>query len=373
MRLCFSFLVLECLEMSQSSRSRTTPNSRRGVKPETVLVTSGKKPVRDSKAVLKEPLCEEPSAENQTLHEEVSHDMSSPVRGEAFQESVAMSEVLPEFQQQVAKTYTRGATLESVAEEFPDASDEVPIDAWYGSFGTRLSRVLASRGTGGSMEEMTAEVIIGRDDRVRVTNTLAYPYGCICHLSIRSRNGGLFVGTGWLADEQTVITAGHCLYMHREGGWAASIDVYPGRNGTSIPHRARASRMWSTRGWTEQRSAPADYGAIRLENKIEGLGTFGYGALTNEELRSNLFYIVGYPADKRGEMWGHGRRLSNVESQVLFYDIDTYGGNSGGPLFTSLKGDSIVAGIHNYGDVSGNSATRITNTVYQRIQGWISA
>lgn len=359
--------------MSQPTRGRSTPSVKRGVKPDASFVTVGKKPIRNPEPDAQEPISDKPCAEDLTLHEEVSHDMKSSVRGEAFQESAAVSEVLPEFQEQVAQTYSRDVAQESATAELPEPSDAVPIDAWYASFGTRLSRVLASRGAGASMEEITAEVLIGHDDRQRVTNTLAYPYGCICHLSIRARNGGLFVGTGWLADEQTVITAGHCLYMHREGGWAASIDVYPGRNGNSIPRRARAERMWSTRGWTEQRSAPADYGAIRLDKKIEGVGTFGFGALTNEELKANLFHIVGYPADKRGEMWGHGRRLSNVQSDVLIYDIDTYGGNSGGPLFLVRNGDSIVVGIHNYGDVSGNSATRITNTVYKRIQGWISA
>lgn len=347
--------------MSQPSRARTTPNAKRGVKQAAPIVTLGKKPVQSADLVQGSPH-ELPRVEDKTLHEEVSHDISSPVRSEAFQESASVSEVLPEFQEQVAATYGQSNNPDFATEGFSETSGAEPEDAWFGSFERRPDE-----------DPSFQEAIIGRDDRVRVTNTLTYPYGCICHLSIRARNGGLFVGTGWLADEQTVVTAGHCLYMHREGGWAASIDVYPGRNGSSMPYRARAAQMWSTRGWTEQQSAPADYGAIRLDKRIEGVGTFGFGALTNEELRTNMFHVVGYPSDKPGEMWGHGRRLSVVNSDVLVYDIDTMPGNSGGPVFMVRNGDSIVAGIHNYGDVSGNSATRITNDVYQRIRGWISA
>lgn len=355
--------------MPQPTRGRSTPNSKRGVKPDAAFVTVGNKPIPDAGPGVQESFRNEPDAKDRTLHEEVSHDMNSFVRGEAFPESVAMSEVLPEFQEQVAQTYFRDVALGSEADEFPEPSDEESVDAWYGSFETKPNGGFDSGGEDPSL----LEVIIGDDDRVRVTNTLAYPFGCICHLVIRARNGNRYVGTGWLADEQTVVTAGHNVYMHLNGGWAASIDVYPGRNGNLRPYQARALRTWSTRGWTEQKSAPADYGAIRLDRKIEGVGTFGFGALTNEELKAGMFHIVGYPGDKPSEMWGHGRRLKSVRSDVLIYDIDTVEGNSGGPVFLVRNGDSIVVGIHNYGADSGNSATRITNDVYKKIQGWISA
>ena len=305
------------------------------------------------------------------LHEEISHTIGSPYLTESADGGKPSVEVLREFQAQVEETYSNHNQLEAAP---IDRADTEPVDAWYGSYGTRLSRVFASRGAEMSAAEMMAEVIHEHDDRVRVTNTTDYPYGCICFLAIRARNGAAFVGTGWLADERTVITAGHCVFMHREGGWAASIDVFPGQNGRGDrPYQARATRLWSTRGWTDQKSAPADYGAIRLDQRMSAVGTFGYGALSDSELRSELCHVVGYPADKRGEMWGHGRRLSAVRAETLIYDIDTYGGNSGGPVFMLRNGRPAVVGIHNYGDLTGNSATRITGTVYQRIQGWVGA
>lgn len=335
------------------------------------MESPGKKPPKDAappEQPAPHPGRDETDAE---LHEEISHDIGLPYRTESVATKKATGDVLPEFQSQVETTYSQDSKLEFAG---IDQENVEPVDAWYGSYGTRLSRVVASRGAEMSMAELMAEVIIGPDDRVRVTNTTSYPYGCICFLAIRARNGASFVGTGWLADERTVITAGHCVYMHREGGWAASIDVYPGQNGSGYrPYHARATQLWTTRGWTDQKSPPADYGAIRLDKKITAVGTFGYGALSDSELRSELCHVVGYPADKRGEMWGHARRLSAVRAETLIYDIDTYGGNSGGPVFMLRNGKPMAIGIHNYGDLTGNSATRITATVYQRIQGWVGA
>jgi glutamyl endopeptidase len=331
---------------------------------------TGKKPPKDAPPPEQPRSAQSDDDADSQLHAETSHEIGSPYRMEAASDDIAIDQVLPEFQAQVQATYAAGQQLRAAGSQ----QDAQPIDAWYASYGTRLSRVLASRKTELSIAEMMAEVIIDRDDRLRVRNTTAYPFGCICQLSIRSRNGARFVGTGWLVDDQTVITAGHCLYMHREGGWAAAIDVYPGQDGATYrPYHGRASRLWTTRGWTDQKSPPADYGAIRLDQKISAVGTFGYGALADAELRSLVCHIVGYPADKQGEMWGHGRRLSEIRSDTLTYDIDTYGGNSGGPVFLMRGGKPLAVGIHNYGDLSGNSATRITPAVYERIQGWVES
>ncbi len=308
------------------------------------------------------------------LHDEVSHEIGSQDPVESPGAAADPGDILPEFREQVLSMYANERRWESASVDAPVRREGLdPVDAWYGSYGTRLSRVFASHGGEMRVAEMMAEVIISRDDRIRVRETTRYPYGCICQLSIQARNGGRFVGTGWLADEQTVITAGHCVFMRREGGWAASIAVFPGRDGAARPFHARATRLWTTRGWMDHQSPPADYGAIRLDRKIDALGTFGYGALKDSQLQSVVCHVVGYPSDKGGEMWGHGRRLAAVRTELLIYDVDTYGGNSGGPVFLVRDGKPLAVGIHNYGDLSGNSATRITKTVYQRIQGWVEA
>jgi V8-like Glu-specific endopeptidase len=67
--------------------------------------------------------------------------------------------------------------------------------------------------------------------------------------------------------------------------------------------------------------------------------------------------------------------ITGVNAYRLWYHIDTYGGQSGSPLYhyTSSYGYTSV-GIHTYGtSVSpyyGNSATRITQSVFNNFQSW---
>jgi glutamyl endopeptidase len=74
----------------------------------------------------------------------------------------------------------------------------------------------------------------------------------------------------------------------------------------------------------------------------------------------------------KGTMWGHAKRVKKVMSKVIYYDTDTEGGQSGSPVFFMSQGLPVAVGIHNYGDSTGNSATRITKAVFDQIQRWRS-
>ena len=123
---------------------------------------------------------------------------------------------------------TEAATESTFLEESGTSltEDEEPIlDAFYASYG-QLKQEAASQ---------MREVIIGTDNRVRINPTTSYPWRAICALKITAANGTKWIGTGWLISPRTVITAGHCVYMHDEGGWAKSIEVIPARNDTTNP------------------------------------------------------------------------------------------------------------------------------------------
>lgn len=270
----------------------------------------------------------------------------------------------------------RAAVVESAGEE-----PEQMVDAWYADFGTAVSRALMmdpdSRGS------IVAEIIQGADDRRRIEDTDDFPYRCICSLVITARNGAKWVGTGWLAGPRTVITAGHCVYIHQGGGWVRKVDVYPARDGTHKPLHFAANSFRSVVGWTRQKLPAYDYGAIILDEPVgERIGYFGYEALADDALRGALVNVIGYPGDKRrdeaGTLWWHARKLTGISSSQLFYDIDTFGGQSGAPAILWEKEERngrqedvyYVVGIHNYGDVSANKASRINGPTFRRIQEW---
>lgn len=222
----------------------------------------------------------------------------------------------------------------------------------------------------------TLEVIIGEDNRQLFQNTTSPVHRRICLLRITFPNGKSFRGTGFFIGRRTLATAGHCVYMHSQGGWARRIQVSPGANGTARPFSsATATSFRSVRGWVEGKKPEHDYGCIVLPTGAfngRDFGKFGIAIGRTPELLAKNAYLKGYPGDKPEELWGMHRRIKSVTAKTLIYDIDTVGGQSGAPVYVRQNGARYVVGIHNYGNGGGNSATRITSDVYTRLDSWRS-
>jgi glutamyl endopeptidase len=249
------------------------------------------------------------------------------------------------------------------------------LDAYWGSFGSASMHALVrSLSSNRSM----LEVVIDTDDRVQITNTRDYPWRCICSLLITAPDATNWIGTAWLVSPRLLLTAGHCVYMHNQGGWAQQIEVIPGRHGGERPFQSCvATDFRSVQGWTENRDREYDYAAILLpENCRYGdqLGWFGYTVKGDDELENLMVNLSGYPGDKPpGTQWFHKRTLTDMDTRVLTYDIDTAGGQSGAPVwFKTDDGSRYGVGIHTNGDVAGNSATRIIREVFDNIAQWVA-
>src|SRR6266545_141035 len=107
------------------------------------------------------------------------------------------------------------------------------------------------------------EVILGTDDRVRITNTTNIPWRRVCALRITFPSGSTYRGTGFLIGPRAVATAGHCVFLHDQGGWARRVEVIPGANGTSRPYgQVESSTLRSVAGWVNGKKPESDYGCI---------------------------------------------------------------------------------------------------------------
>ncbi len=222
---------------------------------------------------------------------------------------------------------------------------------------------------------LALESIIGIDERVRLTQTGQIPWRRICALRIQFPSGATYRGTGFLIGPRAVATAGHCVYLHNQGGWARSIEVIPGCNGTQRPlGQATATMFRSVGGWVTSKKPESDYGCVILPPGAFGgrsIGSFGFAAFTPAELLAQTAVLAGYPGDKPfAELWGMSRVIKAVSSGTLMYDIDTMGGQSGAPVYIKRNGNRYVIGIHNYGSSTVNSATRITQPVYDNLLNW---
>ena len=265
-----------------------------------------------------------------------------------------------------------------------------------GSSGTATSETsrsllnLVGKGKSGPIRP-PFESVIGRDERVRILDTDLAPWRMIAALRMHGSGGAGAIGTGWLVGPRTVVTAGHCVFSNFFfGGWASTIEVIPGLNGRGNDARPYGSvsstRFSSVDRWTDSEDADFDIGCIHLEQDIGNkLGWFAIGALSPDELESYLVNISGYPADRGSgfEQYYNRNRVLRVSDRRVFYEVDTYGGQSGAPVWIHEdKGaPPLVIGIHAYGvggtptdfGITANSAPRIIPEVLETIKGWVEA
>jgi glutamyl endopeptidase len=255
----------------------------------------------------------------------------------------------------------------------------------------RAADRLLRRGAG---SDGALESVIGVDDRTRIFETDQYPWRMICALRIEGKapDGSPvgYIGTGWLAGPRTVVTAGHCVYGAEMGGFATRIEVIPGLDGDARPFGSVFSDVLrTTNRWIEGSEQDFDYGAIQLSQPIgDDLGWFATASPPDEQVVNKGVRVSGYPGDKPSpwsqaagtEQWFHTNPVVRATPRRLFYTVDTYGGQSGAPVYLAqAEGESIdpvVVGVHAYGaeaTVAGlaNSAPRIAPDVFQVIKGWI--
>jgi V8-like Glu-specific endopeptidase len=127
-------------------------------------------------------------------------------------------------------------------------------------------------------------------------------------------------------------------------------------------------------GWTRDGNHEYDYGAILLASDLGNqTGWFGFGAWNDGDLLNAMGNISGYPGDKpSGTQWYHARRIAQVSTRKVYYDIDTFGGQSGSAVYRIINGARYGVAIHAYGTGGGayNSATRITRPVFDNLLAW---
>src|SRR4051794_26316052 len=143
-------------------------------------------------------------------------------------------------------------------------------------------------------------VIEDRDSRTQTTDTRLYPWYSICSLRIVAQDGTRWAGSGCLVTPFLVLTAGHCVYMHDNGGWARSIEVTPGCNGDQPFPSVISRRFRSVLSWMNGMDRNRDYGAIILPQPALPVG---YRFFELVELDTDAFFerkvhVSGYPKDK---------------------------------------------------------------------------
>jgi glutamyl endopeptidase len=222
------------------------------------------------------------------------------------------------------------------------------------------------------------ETVHGVDDRVQITNTAQYPWRVHASLLITAADNSRWIGTGWFIGPHTLMTAGHVVYIKNSGvpgrdGFVKSIQVMPGRDGTKLPYgSATSSNFRTVAGWVNNGSEEYDYGAIILATDLGATtGWLGFGVYNDATLTASVGNISGYPGDKpSGTQWYASRTIAAVAARKVFYDIDTFGGQSGSAVYRIVNGNRYGVAVHAYGGAVTNSGTRIVQPVYDNMVAW---
>jgi glutamyl endopeptidase len=225
------------------------------------------------------------------------------------------------------------------------------------------------------------ESVIGLDGRTRVMDTTVYPNSAIAY--VESTYGtATYTCTAWFIGPSTLATAGHCVHEGMGGNWADEVVVYPGRNGASAPFGSdTATVLYSVLGWVNNGDHRYDYGAIQVAGNWQNtVGYFGFfWNRDNTIFQNKKFKLFGYPGDKGNadEQWGMNGKIKQVQARKFFYNHDTFGGQSGSPVWKNRAecGGPCGAAIHAYGVgvqpyTTFNSGTRINRQVFNNLKAW---
>jgi len=229
--------------------------------------------------------------------------------------------------------------------------------------------------------ELITESVIGDDDRVRITPTTTYPWRSICKLFIIAADETGWIGTGFIIDGSHILTAGHCVYMHDHGGWVDSIRVVPAFDDGYTPYWHAWSLIFRTyTGWTNDRNSQHDWAFLTLDRNV-GLYTGWMGIMTanpSDPVYEDILHTAGYPADRDGGWCMYWDSDYGEEADLFnhWYYMDTYGGQSGSPVWHDDGSERYVLSIHAYGykhpQTPVNMGTRIDNTKFDDIISWRS-
>ncbi|PNZ84461.1 serine peptidase, S1 family [Staphylococcus microti] len=210
------------------------------------------------------------------------------------------------------------------------------------------------------------EKVIGVDSRTVVKNYLADPYKKIVLLKMHFKNG-FFSGTGAMINKNTVLTAAHNVYDFASKSFADQITVLAGVAPGKLPlGTASVIQKFVPKEWINSGSSEHDFAVLKLDNDLgnkTGFFTFSSDVSINQPIQ-----IAGYPGDKESNTQYSGKgKLIRVTDHNLYYDVDTYNGESGSPI---LNDKNLIIGVHTAGPGGYNFGTRINTAKLALIKQW---
>jgi V8-like Glu-specific endopeptidase len=232
-----------------------------------------------------------------------------------------------------------------------------------------------------------AENVVGTDDRTRVTSTESYPWNTVGYISTSYPSGRAYRGSGAIVTPYMVLTAGHVVYdWGTEGGYASAMYFSPGQRQMSPggavtrPYGEATASSWQTNtSYIDAlKTNPAvqfnyDYAAVFFNTSFTGAGLSTYMPVVFN-LAPDYINLAGYPPSVQGEtnsqgMWHSDGDVTGVTDRIIYYNADTTGGNSGGPVWQYISGLRRIVAVH---VVSSPGGCRLVSQNQAVIEAWMA-
>lgn len=198
------------------------------------------------------------------------------------------------------------------------------------------------------------EGIIGIDDQQPVPDTSVKPYRQIVRLYLYFENYRA-VGSGTMIGPDTVLTAAHNVY--HDGKWAEKVVVAPAMSGPNDFSKGLyvTKEFYMFEGYktaTDDDRQQYDTAILKLPSAIDE--SIGYLNVSDSLSIGQHIQVGGYPSvsnHKKGYQYRMYGTVSDIDENVFHYEVDTEGGQSGGPV---LDDQQNIVGVHVAGIGNGS-------------------
>lgn len=211
--------------------------------------------------------------------------------------------------------------------------------------------------------EVSPNAVIGFDFRYQIREPASAQNRSVCMIETHWNNTTGYA-TGCLIGPNKVLTAAHVVHNLKEGGKANEIRVYPGYDSSTNPTYGYylVKTVNTTDAWKVYENPNDDWAVLILTDSQHRettvgntLGYWGMNYISSGSLNGVSVYVTGYPGDKpKGTMWCCGGAISTTTNQKIYYDCDTFEGESGAPVTNSSR---QIVGIHSGAYMTNGVAT----------------
>lgn len=201
--------------------------------------------------------------------------------------------------------------------------------------------------------------IIGKDNRITISDTRQYPFSAIAFMEMKMKCGCRWTGTGFMVDKDKLMTAAHCMICQKHNKWASGITFHFGyRKGKRDFYTYNGHwEAWCGTDFANGYTDVNDWAVVKFSKKVgDKTGWFGRRVLSDKELKNGYYSVAGY---KDGILKYDFGKLRVIDNSRMWVDMDVLPGNSGSPIYDS---DYYAVGIWTtyYDDIVANSGMRIT-------------